>query len=181
MTSSENGTKKRVILYIVYAVLGIAAVSMRISEFQGIKIAGKAPDILLVYVVAVSLCSGHKTGAVFGLASGTLAALAGGYRITVAPVFYMLIGYFAVLLAKELLGWTGYEIVPVALTFASAVVCRICYTLVGAVLNTKNVNIFRVLVDSSLPEAAATVIAGVIIFLLIALVMLCRSRVRSRR
>lgn len=78
----------------VTAVVFVAAV-LQVSAFSGIDVAGAAPDLLLVTVVALALLRGAITGAAAGFAGGLLVDVATLGTLGVTSLLLTLAGFWA--------------------------------------------------------------------------------------
>ena len=93
--------KLKALRYIIYSVL-IILIFLLQSSFR-LSIFGYKAELLLPFLIAVSMFDGEKAGAVFGLLTGFLADYAADTAVGFHALFYMFACYFAGLLFQSLL------------------------------------------------------------------------------
>lgn len=126
------------------------------------KLFGAVPDLVLCATVMLGFCRGREEGAVLGIVAGVLIAALGSYGITVAPVFYMAVGYVCghfgrTVYPKRLLSYLFF--LGVSLPFAAV------KTVIQACLMQENPRPAMLFLYAVLPQAAGTLTCGAVLFL----------------
>lgn len=126
------------------------------------QLLGAVPDLMLCATVMLGFCCGREEGAVLGILSGVLITMLGSYGITVAPVFYMMVGYVCghfgrTVYPKRFLSYLFF--LGVSLPFAAV------KTVIQACLMQENPRPAMLLLYAVLPQAAGTLLCGVVFFL----------------
>lgn len=125
------------------------------------KLFGAVPDLMLAAVVLLGFCRGREEGAIFGIAAGVLVASLGSVGVTVAPVFYMVIGYVCGYFARAVYPkrFGSYLFFLGAFLPFGAV-----RTLIQACLTHANPRPAMLLLYAILPELFGTLLCGAALF-----------------
>lgn len=125
------------------------------------KLFGAVPDVMLCATVLLGYCRGREAGAIGGIAAGVMLAALGSVGATVAPIFYMVVGYVCGYFARAVnpKGLLSYLVfLGASLPFGAV------RTVVQAVLTHGAGHPGQLLLYAVLPEAAGTVIMGILLF-----------------
>ena len=155
-------TRSRAIRYTVCVGLLLVAVAvLQVSLFSRYRLFEAVPDLMICTVLCLSFFCGRYMGAVTGIAAGFLIEAIGSTGITVLPLCYLLCGYLVGHYARVVIP-RRYTVYLIYLGCILAV--RAAITFFYACLTYQNVNLPLILLQSVLPEAAVTAIAGAILY-----------------
>lgn len=137
------------------------------------KLFGAVPDLMLCATVLLGYCNGREEGAIGGIAAGTLVAMLGSVGVTVAPVFYMMIGYVCGYFAraiypKQFLGYLFF--LAASLPFGAV------QTVIDACLTYGNPRPVMLFLHAILPGMAGTALCGAALFFPLRLLLEKKSR-----
>lgn len=161
--AGNNGTDRaKVILRAVWVgtVLFLLCV-MQTTVFGRWKLFGAVPDLMLAAVVLLGYCRGREEGAIAGIAAGVFLAALGSVGVTVAPVFYMVIGYICGYFARAVYPKrfeTYLFFLGVSLPFGSI------RTVIQACLTHDNPRPAMLFLYAILPELFGTLLCGAVLF-----------------
>ena len=166
MTSYEFGPKtrsrkKRSTAILILSLLLLCVVILQTSFFGFYKLFGAVPDLTLLVVLCAGLFLGERCGGVVGLAAGILLGALGSFGISLLPLFYFLLGFFAGTFGKG-----RAETFPGYLLFLGiSLGYRAVMTIIYASMTYRSVNFLILLWRAVLPELLATAIFGILLFL----------------
>ncbi len=140
------------------------------------KIFGAVPDLMLCSVLLIGFCRGHEYGAVGGITAGIFSATLGTVGVTVAPVFYFLVGYLCGYFARTV---TQKSIAPYLFFLAISLPFGAIETAVQAILTKSDLNITALFLHAILPESAGTFLCGAILFFPLKTVFLREKKRKS--
>lgn len=166
--TQEPMRKARIILLAVRVFL---LVIVQVSVMPRLGLFGATPDILLSYLVVVSVTGigvrRWRAISLSGLAAGFLVDAIGGVGFGVLPLFYFLIGAFLPNFVRRSPHGIADELLLVVLWLLPAVVLRSAVTLVSAVLTAWGGFSFIVcLTETLLPEMGASLLLALPVFLM---------------
>lgn len=150
-------TKARVIRYTVLVglVLILSAI-LQVSLFSRFRLLGAVPDLMIVSVLCIAFFCGRYAGAVTGIAAGFLIESIGSSGISILPLCYFLSGYLVGHYARA-----SQKNYPVYLIYLGCILLiRATVTVLYACMTYRNVNLPLIFLQSVLPEALVTAIAG---------------------
>ena len=140
---------------LVGAVLLLQAL-LQVSLFSRFRLMGAVPDLMLVSVLCIAFFCGRYAGAVTGIAAGFLIEAIGSVGISILPLCYFLSGYLIGHYAR-----TSQKRYPIYLVYLGCtLLIRASITVLYACMTYQSVNLPQILVQSVLPEALVTAIAG---------------------
>lgn len=161
--AGNDGTDRtKILLRAVWvgAVLFLLCV-MQTTVFGRWKLFGAVPDLMLAAVVLLGYCRGREEGAIAGIVAGVFVASLGSVGVTIAPVFYMVIGYVCGYFARAVYpkGFGAYLFfLGVSLPFGSI------RTVIQASLTHANPRPAMLLLYAVLPELFGTFLCGAALF-----------------
>ncbi len=139
---------------------------------------GATPDLMLLFVLAVSMRENEKWGAIFGILSAIIIDAIGGTGITILPILYFAVGYFCPRIAAEHL---TNSISVRALFTVAAVIGRMVVTFCTALILLPGESITVLLRLLVLPEAAGTLLMALPVELFVRLCLRPFHRTRAER
>lgn len=155
-------TRTRAIRYsVLVGLLLIIVAVLQVSFFSRFRLLGAVPDLMICTVLILAFFCGQYTGAVTGIAAGFLIEAIGSTGITVLPLCYLLCGYLAGHYARTVIP-RRYSVYLIYLGCILAV--RATVTVLYACMTYESVNLPVILLESVLPEAAVTAIAGAVMY-----------------
>lgn len=158
---SARTRKKLTASVLLLSLLLLAVVILQTSFFGFYKLFGAVPDLTLIIVLAAGLFLGERCGGLVGLAGGILLGALGSFGISLLPLFYYLLGFFAGAFGKgRAENFSGY-----LLFFSISLGYRAVMTIIYASMTYHSVNFLTLLWRAVLPEALATAIFGILLFL----------------
>ena len=158
---SARMKRKLTVSVVCLSFLLLFFVLLQTSFFGFYPIFGAVPDLTLVLVLSAGLFLGEKTGGLVGLFGGILLESLGSFGVALLPLLYFLLGFFA-----GVYGRTRGETLPgYLISFGFSLVYRAIITTVYASMTYQSVNFLKLLWYTILPEALATAVVGLLLFL----------------
>ena len=158
---STRSRKKLTTAVFFLSLILLGAALFQTSFFGFYKLFGAVPDLTLVVILCAGLFLGDRCGGILGLAGGILLGALGSFGISLLPLFYFLLGFFAGAIGKG-----RAESFPGYLLFLSiALGYRAIMTILFASMTYRSVNFLTLLWRAVLPELLATAILGILLFL----------------
>jgi len=154
------------------ALLAALAV-LQVSVFSRLSIAGAAPQLVLLSVVAWSLVRGPVEGIFWGFAGGLLFDLASGGPLGVSALAMLAVAAVAGLLGGRMFG--SNPLLPIVAVFAAS---GVFYIVSGFLLATLHypTDWRAILIDVALPTAIANALLSLVVYPLFALISTHTSR-----
>lgn len=148
-------TAAAVIKYVIYSVLVLLLVLLKTTFFSRFRPFGASPDILITATAAIALYEGGHAGAIFGLLTGYFADALGGVGVIIAPLPYMLTGYFCGIVATDHYkrSWVLYLIFDLC-----ACVVRAFTSLLYVMITWRSFDLPLVISSVIVPELLSTVV-----------------------
>ena len=122
---------------------------------------GAVPDLMLCAVVLLGYCRGREEGALGGIAAGVFVAALGSVGLTVAPVFYLLVGYVCGFFARAVY---PKRFLPYLFFLGAALPFAAVKLLIQACLTYPNPRPAMLLLYAVLPELGGTFLCGAALF-----------------
>ncbi len=89
-----NGSNEPIFLnIIVYGLLTILITVLQTTLMPRLTLFGVFPDLVITAVCCVAIYRGENTAAIFGLAAGLVVEAVGSVGVSLAPLFYVFVGY----------------------------------------------------------------------------------------
>ena len=158
---STRSRKKLTASVFCLSLLLLGVVLFQTSFFGFYKLFGAVPDLTLVIVLSAGLFLGDRCGGLVGLAGGILLGALGSFGLSLLPLFYFLLGYFAGAFGKG----RGESFPGYLLFFGISLGYRAVMTIIYASMTYQSVNFLTLLWRTVLPEMLATAIFGILLFL----------------
>ena len=158
---AARGRKKLTGSVISLSLLVLFFVLLQTSFFGFYPIFGAVPDLTLVVVLSAGLFLGERAGGLVGLFGGILVESLGSFGIALLPLLYFLLGFFAGYYGKT----RGESFPGYLLYFGLSLVYRAIITTIYASMTYQSVNFLKLLWHTILPEALATAVVGLLLFL----------------
>ena len=136
-------------------------VFLQTSFFGFYPIFGAVPDLTLILVLSSGLFLGEKAGGLVGLFGGILLEALGSFGVTLLPLLYFLLGFFAGFYGRV----RGETFPGYLLYFGISLAYRAIITIIYANMTYQSVNFLQLLWHTILPEALATAVVGLLLFL----------------
>lgn len=163
ISGRQAKTRETVLRYTAgIGILLILQAILQVSLCGVLRPFGAVPDLMIVTVLCLAFFCGQYAGAISGIAGGFFIDVLGTVGISILTPAYFFCGYVAGFLAK-LNGQKNFLTYLVFLGFT--LVYRAALTVTEAALHFASVNLPAVLLRTVLPEAGATALAGVLVFL----------------
>ena len=143
------------------SILVLFTTVLQTSFFGFYRLFGAIPDLTLVVVLSAGLFLGERCGGLVGLAGGILLGAIGSFGVSLLPLFYFLIGFFAGQIGKD----SGQRFVGYLLFLGLSLGARAIMTVIYASMTYQSVNFLTLLWRSVLPELLATAVFGILLFL----------------
>ena len=171
MMGFESKARSRLVIFgVSLAVLLLLGAVIQTSVFGKLTYIGAIPDLMLCIVLCISYFSGRHHGAITGLAAGALIETMASSGVVLLPFFYMIFGYMAGYYARAV---QPKRFIPYLFYLMFALFLRAGLTILYTCLLYQNIHLVQILVHAVLPEALATAIAGVCLYL--PLKLFCRK------
>ncbi len=140
---------------VVCALLIVLLSLVQTTLFTRFRPFGAIPDLILPFVIAVSMTERERWGAVCGLLGAFVIESLGGSTLTLLPLLYMPCGYICGLLATH-----AFRDAPIvrALFTAAASLARSLLTLVTVVATVADISLIDALTKAVLPELLSTLL-----------------------
>lgn len=122
-------SRERILCGGVLAVLMVFFAMAQTTIFSTIRPFGCSPDLMLSFVLALSITERRRWGAVWGLVCAVLMDSLGSYSVSLLPLLYVTVGYFGGVIANHYL--TGSAVVR-AILEVGAVILRCVVTAILA-------------------------------------------------
>ena len=135
-------SRERILCGGVLALLMVFFAMVQTTIFSTIRPFGCSPDLMISFVLALSVTERRRWGAV-------------SYSVSLLPLLYVIVGYFGGVIANHYL--TGSAAVR-AILEVGAVILRCIFTAVLAYLSPLYATAGEIFFDIVLPEAAATLL-----------------------
>lgn len=148
-------SRERILCGGVLALLMVFFAMVQTTIFSTIRPFGCSPDLMISFVLALSVTERRRWGAVWGLLCAVLMDSLGSYSVSLLPLLYVIVGYFGGVIANHYL--TGSAAVR-AILEVGAVILRCIFTAVLAYLSPLYATAGEIFFDIVLPEAAATLL-----------------------
>lgn len=158
---SARTRKKLTGSILLLSLILLFAVLLQTSFFGFYKIFGAVPDLALIVVLMAGLFLGERCGGVVGLAAGILLGALGSFGISLFPLFYFLVGFFAGSIGKG----RGETLPGYLLFFGISLGSRAVLTIIYASMTYRSVNFITLFIRCVLPEFLATALFGILLFL----------------
>lgn len=171
-------SRDRIICNIVLAALAIVFAMAQTTIFSTLRPFGATPDLILSFVLALSVTERRRSGAVWGLICAVLIDSLGSYNVTLLPLCYVSVGYFGGVIANHYL--TGSAVVRAILEVA-AVLFRCCFTATLAALAPLSVTAEEIVLSIVLPQAASTLLLAAPVHLITYVCMRPFHRTRDEK
>ena len=167
----EAKARSRLVMFgVSLALLLLFGAILQTSILGKLTYKGAIPDIMLCIVLCVSYFNGRHHGAITGIAAGALIEAIASTGIVLLPLFYMLFGYITGHYARAV---QPKRLPPYLFYLMFALFLRAGLTILYACLLYQNIHLLQIIVHAVLPEALATAIAGVCLYL--PLKLFCRK------
>ena len=166
MASYELGpatrTRKKLTTSVIWLSLLVLVTTIFQTSFFGFyRLFGAVPDLTLVVVLSAGLFLGERCGGLVGLAGGILLGAIGSFGVSLLPLFYFLVGFFAGEIGKD----SGERFAGYLMFLGLALGARAVMTVIYASMTYQSVNFLTLLWRSVLPEFFATACFGLLLFL----------------
>lgn len=150
-----------VVKHAVYSIIMLLIIVAQCAFLGGVEIFGARPQIVLLYVCALAIFEGPRTGAIYGLAGGYLLDIMCGGGIYFSAVIYMIMCYIAAYAVEMFLsdGYVSY----IAISAVFLIAKHILDTFV-LVATYKGIKFGSVLVSVFLPEFVYTLAVSAVIY-----------------
>ena len=153
---------KRLIYFaaVSFAVLFFASL-VQTSFLPSLGLFGAVPDLVLTLVAGVAFYLGVIDGALFGLVGGILVDGLGGAGLSLAPLFYVVVGVLGGLLsssafANKFMHWTIYS--------AMFCIAKAFYSMFRILVGSGEVRLGAAFVASVVPECVGTLVIAILMF-----------------
>lgn len=157
-------SRERILCGVVATVLMILMALLQTTLFSTLRIFGAIPDIMLSFVVAISITEGEKWGAVWGIIAAVVIESLGVPDMTLLPLLYMPVGYFCGFLCKN--HFTGSA--AVRAVFSVAVLpLRGIFTAIYMVVSPLYATAGEIVLHIVLPEMGATLLLAAPVHLIL--------------
>lgn len=139
--------------------LGILFILLQTTLFTRFRPFGAIPDMMLPFVIAISVKERERGGAVTALCAAFVIDALGGSAVTLLPLLYVSVAYAAGILTTH----RFREGMPsAALYTAVSCILKCPFTLITALLTIDSLSVKEALIDIVLPEAASSIITAII-------------------
>lgn len=118
------------------AVVAVTIVLLQLSLFDGLRIAGVAPEIVLGLAVAAGITGGSSNGAIVGFTSGLLLDLFLATPFGLSALSYCIVGFFAGMLANSVSETSWVAAAPIVAIGTAVGLCL--FVLFGEILGQPN-------------------------------------------
>lgn len=152
---SSGVTVSEVVKYCIYAVMCVFFILLQVSFFSRLRPFGSVPDILIVTVAMIGMFENERAGAIFGVAVGFVSEALATTGITLLPLIYMCVGYFAGIIAAD---YYKKSVLLFLICDAGVVAVRAFTTLIYVVLTWDIVDISVVIPRVLIPELFSTLV-----------------------
>lgn len=166
--SSVFLAREKIICGIVTGIILVVLAMLQTTLFSTLRPFGAVPDLMLSFVIALSVTEGRKWGAGWGIAAAVVIEALSVPDIFLLPLLYMPIGYFCGILCRHFL--TGSAAVRAVITLA-AIPLKEIFTAVYMAVSPIYATPGEVFLQVILPEAAATLLLAAPVHLLVYLCM----------
>lgn len=157
-------SKERILCGTVTAVLLLLLTLLQTTLFSKITPFGAIPDLMLSFVLALSVTEGRRWGAVWGIIAGVVIESLGVPEFYLMPLLYMLTGYFGGVICRHYLSETA----AVRAVLAVGVIpLKGLFTAVYTVLSPISITPAEAFLEIILPEAGATLLLAAPVHLLV--------------
>lgn len=157
-------SKERIFCGIVTGVLMIFLALLQTTLFSTIRPFGAIPDLMLSFVLALSVTEGRRWGAVWGIVSAVVIESLSVPDVYLMPLLYMLIGYFGGIICRHYLSESAA--VRAVLTVA-VIPLKGAFTAVYMILSPIYATAGEIFFDVVLPEAGATLLLAAPVHILV--------------
>lgn len=157
-------SRDRVLCGVVCTVLMVLMALLQTTVFSTIKPFGAIPDLMISFVIALSVTEGERWGAVWGIICAVVIEALGVYDVTLLPLLYMPVGYVGGLLCRH--QFTGSAAVRAVMSL-STIPLRAVFTAIYMVLSPIYATPGEIFFEVVLPEAAATILFAMPIHMLV--------------
>lgn len=157
-------SKERILCGTVTAVMLLLLALLQTTLFSAITPFGAIPDLMLSFVLALSVTEGRRWGAVWGIVAGVVIESLGVPEFYLMPLLYMLTGYFGGVICRHYLSETA----AVRAVLAVGVIpLKGMFTAVYTVLSPISITPAEAFFDVILPEAGATLLLAAPVHILV--------------
>ncbi len=157
-------SRERILCGVIAAVIMVLLALLQTTVFSTMRPFGAIPDIMISFVLALSVTEGEKWGAVWGIVAAVVIEALGVPDVTLLPLLYMPIGYFCGVLCKYY--FTGSAAVRAVMTL-SILPFRGIFTAIYMVISPVYATPGEIFFDVVLPEAGATLLLAIPVHLLL--------------
>lgn len=156
--------RERILCGAVVFILMVFFVLIQTTVFSNLRPFGAIPDLMLMFTLALSVSEGGRWGAVWGIVAAVFIEAVGCPEITLLPLLYMPVGYFAGNLCRYY--FTGSAAVRALLT-VSVLPLRAVFTAVYMTVSPLYATAGEIFFDVILPEAASTLLLAAPVHLIV--------------
>lgn len=157
-------SKERILCGVVTCALMIFLALLQTTLFSTIRPFGAIPDLMLSFVLALSVTEGRRWGAVWGIVSAVVIESLSVPDVYLMPLLYMLTGYFGGVICRHYLSESAA--VRAVLTLA-VIPLKGAFTAAYMILSPIYATPGEIFFDVVLPEAGATLILALPVHLLV--------------
>jgi len=168
--------RERILCGTVVFFLMIFFVLLQTTVFSNLRPFGAIPDLMLLFVIALSVSEGGRWGAVWGIVAAVVIEAVGRSDVTLLPLLYMPVGYFTGNLCRYY--FTGSAAVRALLT-AATLPLRAVFTALYMNLSPLYATGGEIFFEVIIPEAASTLLLAVPVHLVVYLCMRPFHRTRA--
>ncbi len=157
-------SKERIICGVVTFLVMLFLALLQTTLFSRLKPFGSVPDLMLSFVLALSVTEGRRWGAVWGIVAAVfIESLNVPYLYLLSPL-YMLTGYFGGVICRHYLA----ESFAVRAVLTVGIIPFKCvFTAIYAVLSPLSATAGEIFFDIVLPEAGATLLLAAPVHILV--------------
>lgn len=157
-------SRERILCGVVCTAIMMLIALLQTTVFSTIKPFGAIPDLMISFVLALSVTEGEKWGAVWGIISAVVIEALGVCDVTLLPLLYMPAGYISGLLCRH--QFTGSAAVRAVMSLC-IIPARALFTAVYMILSPIYATPGEIFFEVVLPEAAATILFAMPIHLIV--------------
>ena len=158
---AAKSRRKLTVSVICLSLLLFFFVLLQTSFFGFFPMFGALPDLTLILTLSAGLFLGEKAGGLIGLFGGILLESLGSFGVVLLPLFYFLLGFFAGFYGRV----RGETFPGYLIYFGISLGYRAIITVIYANMTYQSVNFLKLLWYTLLPEALATAVVGLLLFL----------------
>ena len=148
-------SRERIICAVVCTVALIFFALLQTTIFSTLRPFGSIPDIMISFVIAVSVTEGERWGAVWGIIAAVIIEALGVSDYTLLPLLYMPVGYVGGILCKHY--FTGSAAVRAVMTLC-VLPLRGIFTTIYMILSPLYATAGEIFFDVVVPEIFSTLL-----------------------